>query len=587
MKLRKHQKDISQIARTIIAGERSPDDKVIVCDVVPGGGKTAMFMLFASILLEAKIVDQVIIVVPRKTLQKQTAKDWAKRSPLNPQGYVLAESKNELPLYVRDASPLLRTSEPPVVGLIATNGQLIHMTNDYVDEAKKRPTALFVDELHFLGGDDPNEAASWSRSVMRLADACTWVVAASGTLWRHDGEAMPLVTYGEPDAEGVRRPRRDVRYSLRDALAEQPPAIKPIYYQRHDAEVEFQVDDVTTTVVLSQADDRNMRNALTTFLRRSEVWQPIVDKCLDHLRGWREHVYPSRAIVVASRQDHAREIESYIRKKHRLDTVLAISDEDDSHDRLLAFREGRGDVLVTVAMASVGFDVPDCSHMVLLSSTRSWVQLLQTVMRVGRIDWSCTAEPSQQFGYVWAPKDRELDAFMTWMRSNMDEGLRDRDRTEREQGDDQAREPRVFLPLAGELGSVTYESLDGSLGADDAKFYEDLCASDPSLSSQPADIVVRIAKAAGRVRDGAVPATRPPSPERVVTPSERSDDLRQQSHQLANRVDATAAAEFGTTERQMAQLFGPVRGRTVAQLEDGIRWASARLKEEMVKKAAR
>lgn len=289
---RKHQRDMERIVNTIVSGDRPASNKVIVCDVVPGGGKTIMFMLAGCRLLDAGVVEQVITIVPRTTLQKQTAKEWAKASPANPRGFCLAESRNELPLYQRDATPLFRGSESPVVGLVATTGQLMSMCDEYIALARKRPTVLFLDEVHFLGGDDPASAARWARDAMRLAEVCTWVVVASGTLWRHDGQPIPLVEYEEPNADGVRLPKRDITYSLRDALAERPPAIKPIHYERHDADVEFLRDEDTVRVTLSTADEKNENAALTTFLRRQEIWQPIVDRCLEHLRGWREHVYP-------------------------------------------------------------------------------------------------------------------------------------------------------------------------------------------------------------------------------------------------------------------------------------------------------
>ena len=553
--LRPHQERILDIANEIIAGKWGK--KLVTASVVPGGGKTKMSMLFAGKLLAAGHVQAIIHVVPRSALRDQVEEDYSKISEFNPGDYRIIKSTNRAPLYSRDE-----------VGVVCSFDQLAANPDLYVHEAKRRRVLLILDEVHFLGDE---EKASWAKSSVAVAECSKVVLAMSGTIWRHDESAIPLLEYTEPDHEGKRHVKSDINYELTQAIGDK--SIKPVDFKLRDGDVAWSFDRDEVERTLSKAEPINERAALRTFLERSETWSSVIDDAVEHWESWRREVYPSRILIIGYDQNHARQLAKYITDKHGITCALAISDNDDSHDVVKTFRRaGRPDCLVTVGMASVGFDASDVTHLVYLSNWRSLPNFLQALARAMRIDFKCSVPPEYQWAFAFGPDDRRLRMMIQWIRDQVDIGVRKRETITPRTGENTPDENApVFTAIGAIPGAAAFEGLSGRVQDDTAREVEALLRDCPSAAGTPPSKLAEILKWKSRHQSKTNGTHEERRDERP--PSERKGALRAELHSLKTKRDRRLGLSFGATGLEEYKVFGKLNnGTTVEELERRLAW---------------
>lgn len=550
MKLRPHQSALLILAAKIASGEH--DGKLVTAGVCPGGGKTIAAIIFALALYRAGIIRRVLHIVPRDTLKDQIEEAWrALPAEFNP------EARSLMKIEV-NKSPLYDTSV--AIGGVAGYGQLSNNQGAYVAHASHVPTLTIFDEAQFLS--DPDKAA-WARAAVKLSAASRCTLMLSGTIWRHDGNRIPIVEYEDRGGEWF--PKVDVSYGLREAIADL--AVKPADFTLLDGRVEWLDDDEDRTAVLSTAETDDESRALRTFLLRPETWQGVVDRAIDHWRAWKANVRRSRLIVVALDQAHARKIHAYVEQRHRLGAALVISDEKAAHDDVTAFRrDGRPDVLVTVAMASVGFDCPDCTHMAYLTNVRSLPWALQAFARVTRIDGQCHVPARAQRAHIFAPNDTKLRAIRQWMRDEQDQGLADVEDDDEEATPAEDREASSYTPIAATPLGVTFDAQDLAISPSDSARISAWYEAHPGWIGlcPPLHVLDLIGGTAG-------PAPREPAPRgaasgtsasghahdaRPVTLTERRKKKRDMLRTLTSRRDKKRRLEPGGTNKDLFRLDG-------------------------------
>lgn len=488
-------------------------------------------------LLVGGFIDSVIHVVPRKTLRDQVEDAYAQTDEFNPGGYRLLRSSNDAPLYSRDE-----------VGVVCSFDQLAANLGLYLDEARRRRVGLVLDEVQFLGDE---ENASWAKASVALAELCRAVLAMSGTIWRHDSRRIPIVGYTEPDASGRIYVKADIDYDLEDAIADK--SITPVDFILRDGDVRWSFGAEEIEATLSEAEPKHERAALRTFLQRDETWQAVVDDALAHWTAHREQVYPSRLIAIALDQKHAKAIKLYIESKG-FTCALAVSDNDDAHELLDTFRKhGRPEILVTVGMASVGFDAPDVTHLAYLTNWRSLPNFMQAIARAMRIDYRCSVPPEQQHALVFVPDDRRMRMMTQWVREQSDRGIAEREkRTVRENTLD--ADPRAFYAIEAVPGAVAFEGNSGRL--DDALELEEFMKG-PGAGLSPSK--------ARAILDWQ--RSRQPTVPRAPAPSKRKGGLRAELHHESGRCDKRHTWTFGTTTKLVYARFGRLTdGATEAEL---------------------
>lgn len=553
--LRPHQKQIVDIAKQIVSGRWTK--KLVTADVVPGGGKSKMASLFANELLTSGHIDTVLHFVPRSALRDQVEKDYAERSEFNPGDYRIIKSNNHSPLYSRDE-----------IGVVASFSQLAANTALYVEECRRRRALVIFDEVHFLGDEN---CKAWARAAVTLAETARVVLAMSGTIWRHDETAIPLLSYSDPDQFGRRRVQADIHYSLTQAIGDE--SIKPVDFSLHDGDVTWSIGAEEVEATLSTAETERERDALRTFLKRPETWSSVVDVAIDRWNSWRREVYPARMIIIAYDQQHARDIAAHIEDRQRISSALAISDNDDSDDALRRFREhGRPDILVTVGKASVGFDVSDVTHLVYLSNWRSLPNFLQALARAMRVDYRCSVPPSHQWAFAFAPDDKRMRTLIQWVRDQVDIAVRLRECADRAPLSMSAPCESTYRAIDGVPGAISFEGLSGRVEEDDAREVEALLRECPAAAGTPPSKLAAILR--WKAQNQSKPAPAPPTPKR--SPSEEKGALRAELWNAQVKRDRRLGLDFGTTGRELYKVFG--------KLDDSVTYDELRLRLDWVGK---
>jgi superfamily II DNA or RNA helicase len=414
---RPFQRELEQTAMARIAA----GEKTTVGLVGAGSGKTLGYLMLANTAFRDGLIDAVAIYTPRKTLREQGERECLSylEKCSSPKMGVIIERENIEPLLPRDK-----------FGFLACYQSLVSDGRNREDKRLHLPWAkensgrfiLVLDEAQFVGLEDEDGGTLTSSEIVKIAEHALHVVVLTATATRSDGRALALCEYGDPDPKGLRPLIYHVRSTYLEGVA--LGYLRPCEFHLVNGEGTF------TDGEAFQIEELEKR--LTKVLRKDSVWQPIVDKTIEQFTIRRQLFHGYRALFAGIDQDHARKIHEYIRVRHpAFSTVLAVSDDDRAGSILKAFKpidkggSNSGDILVSVAMAYIGFDCPPISVVGNLSAKRWNGWLEQLIMRGGRV-WGVRPLDEQMLVVV-APNDPAMDKFAKKFRADSVAGLRERD----------------------------------------------------------------------------------------------------------------------------------------------------------------
>ena len=415
--LRQHQQEAKQIAEDIVRGTWSlKAQKHVVLAVTPGGGKTGAARIIAEVLLGAGVINRVLFLAPRANLVKQV-------------GFAFREGG--LPLVDGEAGKMKQTTMLRQHGACATYQMVTKDVEGFTWYVADKRTLLVLDEAQFLaikkienlGPWSTSESeADWYQSIKPLYDAAVAVVIMTGTINRQDGQPLAFVDY----KDGI--PAIDVRYTRRDALRER--AVIPMEFIATDADAAWSINGFARRTTLREAKGKDVARTRSAFLDDPAAVDDFARKALDHWKTWRHRnslASESKCIVLAKSQEEAKRLTRWMQEEG-IRTAIAISDDGDgrSTERITDFSKGwGGHVLITVAMAHVGLDVPDATHLICLSRYRSTPWLEQAFARVTRFNPKGGSWDAQR-AFIFVPDELEMQAFIEEMEVEQDEAIRSR-----------------------------------------------------------------------------------------------------------------------------------------------------------------
>ena len=390
----------------------------ILAAVTPGGGKSLLPVIAAARLIEAGVAERVVWVVPRDSLRLQAEEAFADPAWRQALGHGLS---------VRAAENAPDPSRG-LAGYITTYQAVAAAPDLHLAEIRRRRTLLVVDEIHHLpslaefepsgpsatsaghdrGMEDP---ASWSQALLPLLECARLRLLLSGTLERADGRGILWLPY----RRGPRRQTREVDlaapgwavvgYSRAQAIAER--AVLPVTFGALDGEASWREENGTEVGphrLGGRYPTETTRPALFTALRTGFA-DALLRAAFDAARRVRAErrtdkgLAPDAAapglgklLVVAPDQVSARRYRDLLRgwmpaSQAEYGLRLAVSDERHAHEALAAFRlRPDPSVLITVAMAYEGLDVPEVAVVAALTHIRSRAWLEQMVARATRVD---------------------------------------------------------------------------------------------------------------------------------------------------------------------------------------------------------
>jgi len=438
--LRLHQKDLLMRAREIISG--SITDKLTVTHVTPGGGKSLLCMILAKELLDAGLIDAVVWICPRTSLTTQAA-DGFQDSDINPY-YFITRPGNKAPLIL---------NREGCVGYSATYQGVAANPNLHLRELLNKRYLLILDEPHHLQ-DNMNTAAMWTAAIEPLVKGAYHTLLMTGTIERHDQKQIPFIPYVF-DA-GAYYPVKDIVYTRYDALTEK--AIVPIKFTFEKGWVQFEDALGTHNIDISTAEDDEVSKVIQTFLAKTDFRNKLLDRGISDWLASRSK-YNSRAIVICSRQDIARELAAKINKDYGVDVALAVSDDKHSQQTIKQFRKRLfGDVLVTVGMAYEGLDVPDCKYLICLTNIRSLPWLEQAFARVTRVDYKALnsgVSYEEQQASIYVPDDPRMQKIVALMLEEQDRGIKARKAQKPKPQENGPALPMIFKPIGADSEGTT------------------------------------------------------------------------------------------------------------------------------------
>jgi superfamily II DNA or RNA helicase len=406
-----HQRQVDGVMRAIAAG--GTDVRDCVAAVTPGGGKSLLPVIAAARLIQAGVADRVCWIVPRDTLRLQAEEAFADPAWRAALGHALTvRAADNAPDPCRGCD-----------GYVTTYQAIAAAPGLHLAEFRRHRYLVAVDEMHHLpalSDLDPFALAAdetaWSRSIAPLLESAAVRLLMSGTLERADGRAILWLPY-RGQAGTAKRGMRRIHFNA--------PGWAMVGYSRRQAQAERAILPVTFGAMEGDALWRPMKNsaaprplepvplsaepdlakyAIYTALRTEfadAMLSEAFRSCREH-RARRRHEIGAtgdasarglgKLLVVASDQDVARRyvarLRSWVPGGQAAHSVrLAISGERDSHEAIASYRlRPEPSVLVTVAMAYEGMDVPEVTHVAALTHIRSRPWLEQMIARATRVD---------------------------------------------------------------------------------------------------------------------------------------------------------------------------------------------------------
>lgn len=238
--------------------------------------------------------------------------------------------------------------------------------------------------------------------------------------------------------------------------------------------------DSPERTVRTDADGLNDDDAsasLRTALSIEGYRQAVAREAVDH---WRDH--KSRTfdfwlmLAICDNQKSAAMLAVYMKQTLGMTVGLAISggsegngeeavriweasgeEFEDGRKVLEKFKKGHYDVLVTVAMAYEGYDVPRISHLVLLTDKRTFGYVIQAVMRGARACPEATRMgliAQKQVCFVNTPDDERIRSHVAGLESSLVKLGHIDYLEEPQEGGGGRRVPRI-TPVAAELVTPT------------------------------------------------------------------------------------------------------------------------------------
>jgi len=401
------------VIEAIVCGQTAARD--ILAAVTPGGGKSLLPVIAAARLIASGIVERVCWVVPRDSLRLQAEEAFADPAWRTTLGHALS-------LRAADNTP---DPSRGLAGYVTTYQGIAAAPDLHLRELRRYRTLLVVDEAHHLSAladIDPvaaaatmkvgeDDASAWSRAILPLLECAAVRLLLSGTLERADGRGILWLPYRHGPKASTREIALDapgwavIGYSRAQALRER--AVLPVTFGALDGEATWRAAEgveVGPHRLAAPYPSETTRPALFTALRTGFA-EALLREAFVAVRDLRARRRRERGLapgeialglgkllVVAPDQENARRYLELVQQwvpgdQARSVAQLASSDTPGSHEAIAKFRLlSEPSVLVTVAMAYEGLDVPEVAVVAALTHIRSRAWLEQMVARSTRLD---------------------------------------------------------------------------------------------------------------------------------------------------------------------------------------------------------
>lgn len=372
MSLRAHQRAIVEVCREILDGAKITE---ILLSVTPGGGKSFVPVILADNLIPT-VAEKICWVVPRNALKYQGEGEFSDPRWNTTKRVRAADNGTDL--------------SRGFDGYVTTYQAVGADPECHSVEFKKHRYILFLDECHHV-----SDGSIWKSALLPMVQNAALVVKASGTLSRGDGEKIAFVKYdcGTPLLENTDNSRVIV-YGRNKAIADR--AILPVEFRTLDGDAEWEEQDGSHGS--SMLSGKESAKALFTALRTGFA-DNLLDAALSEFKEMTSEYHAAKMLVVAPNIEVAKAYWSHLANCGYEARIATSDDTPLARRNIEDFKRGVYSVLVTVAMAYEGLNVPEISVICCLSHIRSVPWLEQCFARANRLAFG------KKRAVVFAPAD--------------------------------------------------------------------------------------------------------------------------------------------------------------------------------------
>lgn len=329
----------------------------------PGAGKTTFALRVATDLLEARTIEQVIVVTPTEHLKVQWADAAAKVGlRLDP-----------------GLGGTRRGRSRQFQGQAVTYAGVAAATHAYETRTVGARTLVIFDEIHHAG-----DALSWGEAVAQAFALATRRLSLTGTPFRSDATPIPFVRYAE-EPDGTRRSVPDYTYGYAEALRDH--VVRPVVFLAYGGGMRWRTragDELAATLGEPLTKDVTAQ-AWRTALDPAGEWMPAVLRAADRrLEEVRRHVPDAGGLVIASDQRQARAHARALAAITGETPTTVLSDDPGASRRIEEFSDSTQRWMVAVRMVSEGVDVPRLAVGVYATATSTPLFFAQAVGRFVR-----------------------------------------------------------------------------------------------------------------------------------------------------------------------------------------------------------
>ncbi len=255
--------------------------------------------------------------------------------------------------------------------------------------------------------------------------------------------------------------------------------------------------EVVSTTFNDDLDERSMGRRLRTATRpQSNFSRKILRDAFSRLATLRRYQQPrAQMIIYVDSQEEGRKMQEVFRQETGETLPLAISDNPESGQVLKNAAEGNGIGLITVKMASEGYNNVNAVIAVYLTTITEIAPFTQMITRVVR-----KPQPKDQgVAYVYAPNDPRLREHASSLNSSifMVETREDEPDTARIQGGTRT-DSSIFVPLQADVTETNayFEGLTAT--NQDLKMVNAFRSAYPHKATDCSDVtLVQVLKAVG------------------------------------------------------------------------------------------
>lgn len=387
--LRKHQLEVIEICKEINQGK--PIDKVYL-DCHPGSGKSGDSVLFAKYLIGTS-VDKICHVAPRLSLVYQIEENMI--DPFFESGRVIRVADN------------LPDPSRGLDGFSITYQAIARNSMNLIEDFQKHRYCLVLDENHHILSD-----GTWEEPLKKLIGLSKVTVFLTGTAFRGDGQPISYFPYKNSKFDKTPSENsRFITYTRSDALREQ--AIIPVKLNLIDGSGSYEkkgelIEYNTIT-----------REHLKAAVKSDYAFQ-VIDSDMVEFLEYRKNFPLAQMILVGTDIETSRSYASYIKDKWCRCRAVD-SEMPNSVDIIKSFKKGDFPVLSSCGQAYEGLDVPNTSHMIIMTHIRSEPWLTQCINRATRY------RPWKDYAYITAPADPDFQMFFKSWIWEQEQCLKDED----------------------------------------------------------------------------------------------------------------------------------------------------------------